>query len=56
MKHQEQAIQQNFIQLEQDTSISIKYVPCHAQDMQAVIRLTLKNAYIETMLHQARGQ
>ncbi len=49
MNPQENKQTKEFVTWSEDSSISIRYVPCQADQLRSAIQLALKSAYVEQM-------
>ena len=49
MNLQENKEMEEFVTWSEDSSISIKYIPCQADQLRTAIQLALKSAYIEQL-------
>ena len=49
MNLQENKHMKEFVTRSEDPSLSIRYVPCQADQLRAAIQLALKSAYIEQL-------
>lgn len=49
MNSREQEQTKKFVIWSEDSSISIRYVPCQADQLRTAIQLALKSAYVEQM-------
>lgn len=49
MNLQENKQTKEFVTWSEDSSISIRYIPCQADQLRTAIQLALKSAYVEQM-------
>ncbi len=49
MNLQENKETEEFVTWSEDSSISIKYIPCQADQLRTAIQLALKSAYVEQL-------
>ena len=49
MNPQENKQMKEFVTWSEDPSISIRYIPCQADQLRAAIQLALKSAYVEQL-------
>ncbi|MGI6071316.1 MAG: hypothetical protein ACOYBE_12985 [Blautia sp.] len=49
MNLQENKEMEEFVTWSEDSSISIKYIPCQADQLRTAIQLALKSAYVEQL-------
>lgn len=49
MNLQENKQTEEFVTWSEDSSISIKYIPCQADQLRTAIQLALKSAYVEQL-------